>query len=248
MLTRWSPGHWLIALLWGCTASAPRPAPSPPVAPGSAAATRESQPQPPPTAATLAAFQGEPAESRDHPGLLQRQLAAGWGWRNDKDDQVRVPLLDWRGWKRVRYWGVEHLTGFRYGKEFAVATLAVPIELPAETPVETRVCMAAFEERARRQVRRYDVTLGPMHSRRGSWREQPLLIKWVDGKVDSGFRRRQFSAAWAAYPAYDHACLVYAVAVQWETHGGLAKALLARWVDQGFSQMRTLTSTAPYRH
>ena len=191
---------------------------------------------------------GPPSESRDHRALLQRQLAARWGWRNDKDDQVHAPLLEWRGWKRVRFWGIPHLTGFRYGKDHSSLTVAVPVELEPGGEVTSKRCMERFEAEARPRIKHYDVALGPMRTRTGAWKGEPLVVKWVDGKVSTGFRERRFSAAWAAYPAYDGACLVYAVAVPWDEEERLARAVRDRWVSEGFERMQTLTQSVPYRH
>ncbi len=182
-----------------------------------------------------------------HARLLRRALEAGWGWRSDKDDQVHVPLLDWRRWKRVRYWGIEHLMGFRYGSAHDALTITIPVPLPEGTPGSAAACMQAFETLAVPLARKYEVVLGPTRTRRTMWRGERLLIKWVDGHVDFGFRHRDFSAAWAAYPAYGDGCLVYAVSVQWNGEEQLARKLRDRFVAEGFEHVDTLTQVRPSR-
>src|SRR5712675_1924385 len=62
--------------------------------------------------------------THDHPGgdaadpneaALQRQLDERWGYQEDKDGQLRIPLVDWKNWERVRYWVFDHFVGFKYG-------------------------------------------------------------------------------------------------------------------------------------
>ena len=215
----------------GCAATPAPPAPwQPPV--------QSAMPVPPPDS-------GPPSELR---AAFERQLAAGWGWQNDKDDQVHAPLPDWRKWKRVRFWGIEHLMGFRYGSGHDALTVVLPVELPPGIETTTATCMSAFETWARPQARHYDVVLGPMRTKRGLWRGSRLLIKWGNGHVDFGFKRRKFSAAWAAYPAYAHGCLIYAVSMQWKDESALAQRVRDRFVEEGFERMKTLTELPPFRH
>ena len=73
------------------------------------------------------------------------------------------------------------------------------------------------------------------------------MISYVDGKLNWGLSRVEFSGAWAAYPAYSNACLIYAVGVPWREHGDLAQKLRDRFIDEGFALMNTLTTERPYR-
>ncbi len=230
---------FIVCAGFGCTSQPTRTPPIAPREPGQASAH--------PGALAVV----PPADSRQsirHGERLERILASGWGWRNDKDDQIHVPLLDWKRWKRIRFWGVEHLTGFKYEDSHDVLTIAVTVALPEGAEATAANCLSAFDSWARPQARRYDVELGPMRTRRTSWRGGRLLVKWVDGHVDLGFQRREFSAAWAAYPAYPRSCLVYAVSVLWEGERTLAQQLRDRFVEEGFEQMDALTNVRPFRH
>ncbi len=218
------------ALLSGCGSSAPRQPPGLP---------------PTPTTVTMQEPGGDAYDP--HAAALARQLEEGWGWRNDKDDQVHAPLSDWKNWKRVRYRLVDHLTGFRYGDDHHVVTIAVVVKIPEGQQVTSAACMQRFEREARSKADSYGVELEPTASHEAEWRKDPLVIHTTEGAVDFLFRHYEFSAAWAAYPAYAHGCLVYAVAVPWDGHEKLANQVRDRWVKEGFSGMRTLTDTLPYR-
>ena len=135
-----------------------------------------------------------------HEAALLRQLNEPWGRRNDRDDQVHVPTPDWEHWKRVRYWGVEHFAGWRYGDDHHVIALLFVHDVPPGETNDSASCLKRFDAWASPQVRAYEVQLEPGGMKRDKWRDQPIVIKWIDGHVDLGFRRRFFSAAWTALP------------------------------------------------
>ena len=108
--------------------------------------------------------------------------------------------------------------------------------------------MEHFEAKALVKARAYNVSYtSPVeHVRR--WKRRPLIIHATDGELSFLFSRYEFSAAWAAYPAYENGCLVYGVVVQWEGQPDLARQVRDRWVAEGFTGIRTLTKTLPFRH
>lgn len=201
---------------------------------------------PPTTASVSVAEPGGDAHD-PHWAALKRQLEEPWGRRNDKDDQLHTPLIDWVHWKRVRYWGVEHFVGFRYGDDHHVLSMGFVLDPPESGKTDARACMRVFDAWARPQIRGYDVKLGEIRTRETKWREHAIEVKMVDGYVDTAFRRRSFSAAWAAYPAYSDACLVYAIAVPWDGQDELAKKVRDRYANEAFEQMLPLTATRPLR-
>lgn len=203
---------------------------------------------------------GEPptpkSVTRSHPGgdafephraALERQLTAPWGARDDKDHQLLVPLPDWKNWKRVRFWGVDHFVGFRYGDDHHLVSAGFLLDVDPNQKQTSRTCMRRFEAWALPQIRNYDVKFGPVREYERSWRGQPIVVQSVDGYVDWAFSRIQFSAAWASYPAYPDACLAYSVSAQWDGQPELAQSARDRWVDEAFAQIRPLTDTRPYR-
>jgi hypothetical protein len=201
----------------------------------------------PPSPATISVAEPGGDAHDPHWGALKRLLREPWGRRNDKDDLLHAPTPDWEHWKRVRYFGFEHFTGFRYGNDHHAVAVVVVQDVPPGAAVDSASCLRRFEDAARPQARSYDVKFGTFGVKQGEWREQPITVKYVDGAVALGFSYTEFSAAWSAYPAYPDACLIYAVAVPWRDHGDLAKQVRDRWVDEGFQRMLPLTPTRPYR-
>ena len=188
------------------------------------------------------------AGARDpHEAALLTLLAAPWGARNDKDDTIHAPTPDWERWRRVRYWGVEHFTGFKYRKNHHVVAAVFVQDMPEGTPVRSETCMRRFEQWGRPQIKPFDVKFGPFGVKWAKWHNAPLMISIVDGALNVGLSRVEFSGAWAAYPAYPNACLIYAVAVPWRGHAELAQKLRDRFVEEGFVHMAPRTSDRPYR-
>jgi hypothetical protein len=183
-----------------------------------------------------------------HFAALSRNVAQPWGRQADKDDQLLLPLPDADHWKRVRYWGFDHFTGFRYGDEHHVMAVAFLIDDKEDTHPNSLLCLKRFESWARPQIKGYDIKLGEIGERESKWRRMPLYIHYLDGSVVWGFSERQFSAAWAAYPAYPQTCLVYAMAVPWDEFGATARNVRDRWVQEAFERVAPLTKEKPFRH
>jgi hypothetical protein len=185
--------------------------------------------------------------SDPHAAALERLISAPWGQRTDKADALRVPMPDADNWKRVRYYGVEHYVGFRYGDEHHAMLIAFVQDLPAGTPMKSDTCMRHFEAWGLPQTHAFDVKFSPFESHLARWQSQSLESRSVDGKVNLGFVADEFSGAWAAYPAYQDACLVLAVAVPWRDHQDLAQKLRDRFVTEGFQLMKTASDVKPER-
>lgn len=217
------------------------------VACGGGAASRRQAPGKPPTPLSVSIAEPGGDANDPHEAALRRQLEVPWGARNDKDDLIHAPTPDWPNWKRVRYRGFDHFTGFRYGDDHHVIAVVFVQDVPEGTPVKSETCMRRFEHWGRPQIRIFDVKFGPFGVHHGRWREHRIEVRSVDGEFASGFTKTQFSAAWTAYPAYPNACLVYAMAVPWRDHEALARKVRDRWVAEGFQYMHPLTTERPVR-
>lgn len=182
-----------------------------------------------------------------HWAALERQLAEPWGERDDKDNQLLVPLPDTPKWKRVRYWGVDHFLGFRYGDDHHVIALAFVQDVEPGVPTDSKTCIRRFESWARTQSKSFEPKLDAIGERSARWRDKPLSIHFVDGYADVGFSRREFSAAWAAYPAYPDACLIYAVAVPWRDQPEQARKVRDRFLTEAFERVNPLTPAKAVR-
>lgn len=182
----------------------------------------------------------------DHRSALERQLAAGWGWRGDRDSQVRVPLVDWRNWKRVRLGNIDHLAAFKYTKDHHLVTGVFTVKTPGERPT-SESCIHRFDERAAFELGRRGVTVGQVLERSIDWQKSRVRVRQTEGTARLFFTRYDFSAAWAAYPAYEDGCLVYATVVLWEDEPELARRVLERWITEGLGQTRMETPRVPSR-
>jgi hypothetical protein len=183
----------------------------------------------------------------EHWFALQRMLAERWSKKPDRDEQLLVPLADSRNWKRVRFWLVDHFTGFRYGDDVnAVNVVLIQDVEPGVVPTAD-LCMKLAERWARPQMRSFDVRMGPVQSRKSEWRGSEVPVRAADALVDYGFGPMQFSAAWVAYPAYTNACLIFAFAVPWGEHRELAQQVRERWIEEGVRKIKPLTEVRPYR-
>lgn len=211
----------------------------------SAQATQPPGVPPRPSTVTVAEPGGDAHDP--HSAALARQLSEPWGERNDKDNQLLVPLPDTPKWKRVRYFGIEHFLGFRYGDDHHVIALAFVQELEPGTVADSKTCIRRFESWARARAKPFEPKLSEVGERDSKWRDRPLSIRFVDGYADVGLSRHEFSAAWAAYPAYPDACLIYAIAVPWREHGEVAKKVRDRFLTEAFERVNPLTPNKAMR-
>lgn len=239
-------------VLAGCASAAPpsvqEPARSASASPGAInnAPPVKQRPKPPsPESITIKEPGGDAADREE--AALFRQLDEAWGIRTDRDDQLGLPLPDSEHWKRVRYWGVEHFVGFRYGNDHHVLAIGFVQEIPPGTPVTTDQCMRRFEAWGRPQTKPFNVKFGPFAVHHQRWRNQRLEVHAVDGEFSAAFSTTSFSAAWAAYPAYTDGCLIYAMAVPWRDHPELAKQVRDRWVNEAFAKIEPKTTERAVR-
>ena len=211
---------------------------------GAAPSTKPAGAPPTPTTVTLQHPGGDAADP--HVAALERLLKEPWGQRGDKDNQLLVALPDAANWKRVRYWGVEHFLGFRYGKEHH-ALVVIFVQNVEEQQPSSEDCLRHFDAWGRPLIKPFDVDFDPFHPHHSKFRAKSLVTLDVDGKLSLGFSRPEFSAAWAAYPLYPKTCLISAVAVPWRTNHDLAQKVRDRFVSEGFAQLQPLTEEPPHR-
>lgn len=183
----------------------------------------------------------------DHQVALERQLSEPWHRRADRDEQLLVPLADANNWKRVRFWLIDHFTGFRYGDDFDALNVVFVHEVEPGVELTSEYCMKNAERWARPQLRAFDVRMGPVQSQKARWKDTDIAVRTADAVVDYGVGPSQFSAAWAAYPAYTNACLVFAFAVPWGDHRELAVKVRDRWIEEGVRRLKPLTKEPPHR-
>jgi hypothetical protein len=204
--------------------------------------------QAPPTPASVT--RAEPGGDAQDPqaAALTRLLESPWGARADKDDQLLLPLPDPDNWKRVRFFGVDHFVGFKYGNDHH-ALAAVFVQEAKDVPdLNSAECLKRFEAWGRPRVQAFDVDFKPFAVKHGRYRDKPRITFMMEGSVLLGFSRTDFSAAWTAYAIYPDACLISAIGVPWRKHPDLARKVRDRFVEEGFAGLEPKTEQVPYRH
>ncbi len=227
-------GPFLAASLVGCGPPAPKsPAPPDPVI--------FKQPK--------RKVKKRPKKKRDaeHHAALSKMLESRFGTRSDKDHQARFPLPDRKGWTRVRFSMIKHFTGFIYGKDEHSMTLAVVVELDKDDPKTSAACVQRFEETARTQVSELGGRLGDITTLMRKWQGKPLIVRTGSGEIDILFKHYDAALAWTGYPAYEGACMIYAVVIPYREDRDLAFQLREQWVD-AFKKFKPLTEAVPFRH
>ncbi|MGE5783671.1 MAG: hypothetical protein ACM3ZE_03740 [Myxococcales bacterium] len=183
-----------------------------------------------------------------HAAAMVRLLEEPFGELKDKDNQVVLSYPDSSNWKRVRYRLFEHLVGFRYGDHFDSTVVVLAYDTRAGRTAESRSCIRQAETMVRPRLRAFSVAIGPITETEIEWQGKRVVVHSVDGAFPWGFKRIEFTAAWAAYPAYEHACLIHGIGVRHEERVDLAHAVRDRWILDVAPNLETRTSTKPYRH
>jgi hypothetical protein len=191
----------------------------------------------PPSPTTVT--RNEPGGDADDPHVaaLSRLLSERWGWRNDKQDALHVPMPDWQNWRRIRYYGVPTFVGFRYGDDHH-AVLAIwvrPVEEGAEATPDA--CLESFEKWASPTAHDFDVELAPGSISRVPWQHGEAVIKSVEAEIRTLFSHKQYAAAYGAYRMWPGTCTIFGVAVPVRGAEELARAVRDRYVREGFGQM-----------
>lgn len=182
-----------------------------------------------------------------HAAALVRLLEEPLGTVRDKDDQVRLGIPDSRNWKRVRFRAIEHLTGFRYGSDLHAASIVLALSTREGRASDSRACIRMAETMARARIKPFAVELSSITETSVLWKGKPIIVHSVDGVFPWAFKRVAFSAAWAAYPAYDSACLIYAMGWQHKDSPELARMARDRWIRDEVERLETRTKEKPVR-
>lgn len=219
-----------LGLLFGCGVRTPTQAPGAP---------------PTPTSITRERPGGDAHDP--HFAALTRQLDSNFGWRTDKDNQARFPLPDRRNWTRVRFLVIDHFVAFKYGDDQHAVTAGFVIPLPPDAPRTSAACIQQFEIQSMPTVAEFGGKVVDLESHMQTWNEMPLVVRRATGHVKIFGKKYDAALSWAGYPAYEGSCLVYAVAIPWDSNRALAEELRDAWTE-GFTKFRPYTKEAPFRH
>ncbi len=166
---------------------------------------------------------------------LERLVSEPWGVRKDRWQSLRVPVADWKNWRRVKLTGYPMRASFRYGDDhYAVGTVWYT---PSEGPDDPQSCLDKFMRFAKPIAKLYEVKMGPATSFAAtqvvSGDERPMVIQLVDGSIDSLLASDDYVGAIAAYQSWPGTCLIHAFAVVATEHREVATKIRDRWVAEG---------------
>lgn len=205
----------------------PQPAPAP-------------EPDRPPTPSSI---------TKDNPGgdakdpikaALQRLLEQPFqAKRRDYWNTLRVPLADWKNWRRMRITGHPTRATFNYGQDhIAMLTLRYS---PIDGPNDPERCLADFIKHATPVAEAYGVRLGQsslVNATQTFRREtRPILVRLQEGGIDSIFAADDYVGFVAAYQSWPGTCLVQGFAVLATEHPDLAVKVRDRWVAEAVPKL-----------
>lgn len=224
-----------LATTSGCGGgSAPAPAAAQP-APTTKAATAP----PTPTSVTKSNSGGDSTDPER--AALERLLNEPWGFRRDRWSTLRVPLVDWKNWRRVRIWGHPTRATHRYGDDHrAIDTI---LYTSVDGPNDLATCLAKFSEYASTTAQAYGVRMSEpqlikMNQEVEDEGPKPMLVQLRDGSIDSLLASDDYVGALAVYPSFPGTCLVRGFAVVATNHRDIALKIRDRWVREGAPAMR----------
>jgi hypothetical protein len=190
------------------------------------------------------------------------------GPKTDKQNSVVVPLPDAPNWTRVRFLTVPGLVGFRYGKAHHAIVAGFVTHVDDNTAPSA--CTKSFEGWAMPWVEAFEVDLhhdapaafpwtlpaaprarvGAALGADGLQPIAPKKIAIVDvdplfAKTATILSRESYAAAWAAYPAWDKACLIVGVAVPARDDEARAREVRDRFVKEVLPAVVVTTTTEP---
>jgi hypothetical protein len=198
-------------------------------------------PAPPP------ADDGQPSEGGQggaaHAAALEELSVGPLGWRTDRQQSIRVPLPDAAHWLRVKFWGMQSLVGFRYGKDHHAIVGGTIVHVDDESAPEA--CGKAFERAAQPLVDAFEVALDFAPPRATPWNGKIVDIDALVATTATIGVRDQYAIAYATYPAWKGACLVLGVAVPARSELERAKAVCERFATEVLPRVMVVARDEP---
>src|SRR5262245_31209716 len=165
---------------------------------------------------------------------LQRLASEPWGHRTDRFLTLRVPLVDWRHWQRVKLWGHPTRAAFRYGDEhYAVVSVWYT---PVEGDNDPETCLKRFVAEATPVAEAYGVRVSDtkiIHAEQTIYGERrPIVIKSMDGSLDTLVASNDYVGGLAAFQSWPGTCLLEGFAVIATNHRDVALKIRDRWIKE----------------
>ena len=147
-----------------------------------------------------------------HSAALEQLQIGKIGRRLDNQSSVLIPLPDAEHWTRVKFWGVESLVGFRYGKDHHALVGAFVMHVDDNTA--PGACIKSFDEWAMPMVEAFDVEVHHEPPIAVMWHRQVVDVDSVFAQTATALMREAYAGTYAAYPAWwKNACMIVGVAV-----------------------------------
>ena len=176
---------------------------------------------------------GSPAQGgnggQEHAAALEQLRKAPFGWRDDRQNSVKIELPDAAHWTRVKFWGVKTLVGFRYGKDHhaVVAGVVMHVDDP-----DQGACGKQFEAWAQPYVESFEVKLDRDAPKAAPWDGKIVDFESLVASTATLGVHDEYAVAYGTYPAWPGACLVLGVAVPARDELERAKAVRDRFVEE----------------
>jgi hypothetical protein len=228
-----------LALAAGCASATA----APPSAPRTSAAAPLASiaPVPPPS------DDGRPSEGgsggAEHASALEELHVGPLGWRTDRQRSVRVLLPDATHWLRVKFWGMQSLVGFRYGKDHHAIVGGTVVHVPDESVPQA--CSKAFEREAQPWVDSFEVTIDYAPPIATTWNGKIVDIDSLVATTATLGVHDQYAVAYGTYPAWKGACLVLGIAVPARNELERAKAVRDRFVAEVLPHVEVVAHDEP---
>ncbi len=192
------------------------------------------------------------AQGEAHSAALEQLKVAPIAGKTDKQNSIIVPLPDAPNWTRVRFLTVPSLVGFRYGK--AHHAIVAGFITHVDDNSADGACNKSFESWAMPWVEAFEVDLHHDPPAAFSWTipggKPPKQIAIVDidplfAKTATVLSREHYAAAWAAYPAWEKACLVVGVAIPAREDEARARDVRDRFVKEVLPNVKVTAVAEP---
>jgi hypothetical protein len=179
----------------------------------------------------------------EHAAALEQLRVAPLGWRDDRQSSLRLLLPDSRNWLRVKFWGVESLVGFRYGKDHHAIVGGFVLKVPDESA--PGACGKAFEAWAQPYMDAFEVEIAHDPPQAFPWSGKIVEVDSLVAKTATLGDHDQYASVYATYPAWPGACLVLGIAVPARDQLERAKAVRDRFAAEVLPKLIVTSKTIP---
>jgi hypothetical protein len=178
-----------------------------------------------------------------HSAALEELKVARAGFVIDRQRSVRFPLPDAPHWTRVKFFGVESLVGFRYGKEHNAVVAATITHVPEGAP--GGACTKSFEDWAMPWVQAFEVEIERDPPRALPWNGRVVDVDVLYARAATLAAREGYAVAYGAYPAWPGACLIVGIAVPAREDEVRAREVRDRFAQEVLPRVQVIAAAEP---